>query len=64
MMSHSGLASPPRRNALFTLVVLLYMALLVTDAVRKLTGLPSGLIGVVYFLTAAIYILYAGRSQG
>jgi hypothetical protein len=44
------------RPVLLRLVFLLYLAALLTDAVRKVTGLPASATGVVYVITALIYV--------
>jgi hypothetical protein len=46
-----------RRSRLAVLTFWLYLATLSVDAVRKLAGLPASVIGVVYVITAVIYIV-------
>jgi hypothetical protein len=43
------------------LVLLLYLTTLLTDAARKLTGLPSSIIGIVYVLVGATYVVCLPR---
>jgi hypothetical protein len=56
-----------RRRKVARLTFLLYLATLSLDAIRKVVGLPASILGVVYVITALIY-LYAipgigGRKQ-
>lgn len=56
---------PPR--GLVALSLALYLATLSIDALRKVAGLPAGAIGIIYVITALIYVLVlprAGRSGG
>src|ERR1022692_1337263 len=60
---HEPTAVGPRRES-FRLVLLLYMAMLLTDAIRKLAGLPNSTIGIIYILVGAIYIFLLPRLMG
>ena len=46
-----------RKSRLAVLTFWLYLTTLSVDAVRKAAGLPASLIGVVYIITAVIYIV-------
>lgn len=46
-----------RQSRLAVLTFCLYLATLSVDAVRKAAGLPGSLIGVIYVITAVIYIV-------
>jgi hypothetical protein len=45
------------RPGVVGMVFVLYLATLTIDAIRKVTGLPPSVLGVVYVITAAIYIV-------
>jgi hypothetical protein len=42
----------------------LYLTTLSADAIRKVTGLPVGILGVIYVITALIYIIVIPGSAG
>lgn len=46
------------------LVFLLYLALLLTDAIRKLTGLSNSIVSIVYILVGIIYVYCLPRVWG
>jgi hypothetical protein len=52
------------RPVLLRLVLVLYLAALLIDAVRKVTGLPASTTGVVYLITALIYVTAMGGAGG
>jgi hypothetical protein len=61
----NGLAGPRQLDGgAFTLVLLLYLATLSVDAVRKLTGLPTAASAVVYVLTGVIYVVLLPKVTG
>jgi hypothetical protein len=45
-----------RRRRMATLTFVLYLATLSLDALRKVTGLPASILGVIYLITAIIYV--------
>jgi hypothetical protein len=51
-----GAATRLQRRRALGLVFILYLAILLIDAIRKVTGLSSGIIGIVYALTFLVYI--------
>ncbi len=46
------------------LTLVLYLATLSSDAIRKITGLPTSIIGVIYVITAIIYIVVIPGAVG
>jgi hypothetical protein len=46
-----------QRRGVASLALVLYLATLSTDAIRKVAGLPTSLLGVVYVITALIYVI-------
>jgi hypothetical protein len=46
-----------QQSRLAVLTFCLYLAMLSVDAVRKVAGLPASLIGIIYLITAMIYIV-------
>jgi hypothetical protein len=46
-----------RQSRLAVLTFCLYLATLTVDAVRKTAGLPASVVGVIYIITAVIYIV-------
>jgi hypothetical protein len=51
-----------RRPGLAGLSLALYLAALLIDAVRKVTSMPSSAIGVIYVITAVIYVTAIPRA--
>ncbi len=52
------------RLVLARLAFVLYLTTLSTDAIRKVTALPSSAVGVVYVITVVIYIVAIPRAAG
>jgi hypothetical protein len=46
-----------QQSRLAVLTFCLYLAMLSVDAVRKVAGLPWSVIGIIYLITAVIYIV-------
>jgi hypothetical protein len=59
----SALRDGPR-SRLARLTLVLYMTTLLADAIRKVTGLPTSIVGVVYVITVLIYIIAIPGSAG
>jgi hypothetical protein len=64
MGEHAALSARPhqgrcqkRQSRLAVLTFCLYLATISVDAVRKAAGLPASVIGVIYVITAVIYIV-------
>lgn len=53
-----------QRSRVAGLAGVLYVATLTADAIRKVTALPTSIIGVVYVITALIYIVIIPRTAG
>src|ERR1700677_2395897 len=53
-----------QRRRVATLTVVLYLATLSLDAIRKVTGLPAVILGVVYVITALIYVIAIPGTSG
>jgi hypothetical protein len=53
-----------RRRRIATLTFVLYLATLSLDAIRKVTGLPASILGVIYLITAIIYISVIPGTAG
>ncbi|MGH3186231.1 MAG: hypothetical protein ACRDOL_02970 [Streptosporangiaceae bacterium] len=53
-----------RRSRIARLVFTLYLATLSVDAIRKVTGAPASILGIVYVITALIYIAVFPGNAG
>ena len=54
----------PQRRRVAGLTFVLYLATLSSDAIRKVTGLPASILGVIYIITALIYIIIIPGTVG
>jgi hypothetical protein len=54
----------PQRRRVAGLTFVLYLATLAVDAIRKVAGLSASIIGVVYVITALIYIVIIPETAG
>ena len=53
-----------QRSRVAGLTFVLYLATLSSDAIRKVAGLPASLLGVIYVITALIYIVVIPGTAG
>ena len=53
-----------QRSRVVGLTFVLYLATLSSDAIRKVTGLPASILGVIYVITALIYIIVIPGTTG
>jgi len=53
-----------QRSRLLRLTFILYITTLTTDAIRKVAELPTSTVGVVYIITALIYIVIIPATSG
>ena len=54
----------PQRPRVAGLTFVLYLATLSSDAIRKVAGLPASILGVIYVITALIYIIVIPGTTG
>ena len=54
----------PQRRRVASLTFALYLATLSLDAIRKLTGLSVSILGIIYVITAIIYIIIIPGTVG